>query len=228
MVLLTGYERKSLGFSEAFQEGGPRVKIVRIPKRLEGFFAPLRGLFRYERTFQHFRVVVLAMALLGERRTVTRLAPVIAAGPHRSRLNELVTSSPWHAQAIVQEIAKGQLASLKLKPGDRVRLRLDDTRKPKRGKKLPGVAKYFDHILHAYRWGHTYVGCLLEVNGQIIPWGIRLDLKKAWGPKGGQPVKQLSAYPGCQTSNGCADSLRFPRTYQGLAKASNADKHWSA
>lgn len=43
MVLLTGYERKSLGFSEAFQEGGPRVKIVRIPKRLEGFFAPLRG-----------------------------------------------------------------------------------------------------------------------------------------------------------------------------------------
>lgn len=123
---------------------------------------------------------------------MTRLAHVIAAGPHRSHLNELVTSSPWPAQAVVQERAKGQLASLKLQPGDRVRLRLDDTRKPKRGKKLPGVAKDFAHLLHAYRWGHTYVVCLIEVNGQIIPWGMRLDLKKAWCPKGGQPFTKLT------------------------------------
>lgn len=73
-----------------------------------------------------------------------------------------------------------------------MRIIVDDTSKPQRGKRMPGGGKSFDHVLHAYRWGHTYGVCLIEVNGQILPWGIALYLKKEWCQQHGQAFKKLT------------------------------------
>lgn len=93
---------------------------------------------------------------------------------------------------MLQAIALSRLAALKLNPTDRVRVILDDTKKAKRGKHMPGVGTYFDPVLSAYLVGHTYVTCVLEVKGQVIPWGIALYLKEAWCLEHEHPFKKVT------------------------------------
>lgn len=132
------------------------------------------------------------MALMWEQRTVSRMARRLFNGPHRARLNALMNSPSWDASQVLHQVAKLRLAALKLKPGDRVRVILDDTKKSKRGKQIPGVGKFYDHSSKGFLIGHTYVVCLLEVNGQVIPWGIKLYLKKEWCLKEQHPFRKLT------------------------------------
>jgi len=168
------------------------IKVGRIPKELKDFFAPLASQFTRSKTFQNFQAVVLAFALMQESRNVTRISRMLAEGSHQTRLNKLLNSSAWDGGKVLRELARLRLADFNLKPGDSVRVILDDTKRAKRGKEIPGVGKFFDPALKVYRKGHVYVVCLLEVNGEIIPWGISLYLKKEWCEANRHPFKKLT------------------------------------
>lgn len=132
------------------------------------------------------------MAIMHGRHNVKRMSQVIPCGPHRTRINKLLTQSRWDPEAVLQEIARRKIATVGLTRGDRVHVILDDTSKRKRGKRIPGVDKYFDHVLKTYQKGHIYVACLLETKGVIIPWGIKLHLKKTWCKHEGRSFKKLT------------------------------------
>jgi Transposase DDE domain len=55
---------------------------------------------------------------------------------------------------------------------------LDDSKKAKRGKAMEAVAKMKDPALDAYIRGHQYVCATLLFRQHVIPWGIRLYVKK--------------------------------------------------
>ncbi len=70
------------------------------------------------------------------------------------------------------------LRALAPRPGDTVYLILDDSKQAKRGKHMEAVAKMKDPTTHAYIRGHQYVCGTLLFREHVIPWGIRLYVKK--------------------------------------------------
>src|SRR6266516_4814749 len=62
--------------------------------------------------------------------------------------------------------------------GETIYVILDDSKKAKRGKAMEAVAKMKDPTLDAYIRGHQYVCATLLFRQHVIPWGIRLYVKK--------------------------------------------------
>jgi hypothetical protein len=63
--------------------------------------------------------------------------------------------------------------------GDTIYLIVDDPKKAKRGKAMDAIAKMKDPTTEAYIRGHQYVCAILVCRGYVIPFGIRLYVKKA-------------------------------------------------
>jgi len=73
----------------------------------------------------------------------------------------------------------GLLASMEPRPGEVAYLILDDTRIPKRGRRMGYVSKIWDHKQQRFVRGHVALTAALLFRGVVLPWRVEL-----WKPKG--------------------------------------------
>jgi SRSO17 transposase len=152
-------------------------RIIRVPRSLDQFFRPLHHHFHWDH-FEYFRLLVLVMAFTWGRHNVANLYRYLETQHHRTRFNNFFLVQRWDPEAALRQKAQELLRTLAPQPGDTVYLILDDSKHAKRGKHMAAVAKMKDPTTDAYIRGHQYVCGLLLFRQHVIPWGIRLYVKK--------------------------------------------------
>ena len=152
-------------------------RLIRVPRSLDKFFRPLHHYFHWDHC-EYFRLLVLVMAFTWGRHHVANLYRYLEAQHHRTRFNNFFLVQRWDPKAALQEKAQALLRALAPQPGDTVYLILDDSKQAKRGKHMDAVAKMKDPTTDASIRGHQYVCGLLFFRQHVIPWGIRLYVKK--------------------------------------------------
>jgi SRSO17 transposase len=152
-------------------------RIIRVPRMLDKFFCSLQCHFHWDH-FSYFRLLVLAMAFAWGRHNVANLYRYLDAQHHRTRFNNFFLVQRWDPETALRQKAQELLRALAPQPGNTMYLILDDSKKGKRGKRMDAVAKMKDPTTDAYIQGHHYVCGTLLFRQQVIPWGIRLYVKK--------------------------------------------------
>jgi SRSO17 transposase len=153
-------------------------RIVRVPAPLDKFFRTLRPCFHWDH-FEYFRLLVLAMAFMWGRRNIANLYRYLDAQHHRTRFNNFFLVQRWDPEAALRQKAQELLRALHPTPGETLYLIIDDSKKAKRGKAMDAVAKMKDPTIDAYIRGHQYICGILVFRQQVIPYGLRLYVKKA-------------------------------------------------
>jgi SRSO17 transposase len=153
-------------------------RIIRVPPALDKFFQPLNGHFHWDH-FAYFRLLVLTMAFMWGRRNVTNLYRYLNAEHHRTRFNNFFLVERWEPEAALRQKAQELLRALRPGRGETRYLVIDDSKKAKRGKRMDAVAKMKDPTIAAYIRGHQYVCGVLVFRQHVIPFGLRLYVKKA-------------------------------------------------
>jgi SRSO17 transposase len=166
-------------------------RIIRVPRSLDQFFRPLQRHFRWDH-FEYFRLLVLVMAFAWGRHHVANLYRYLEARHHRTRFNNFFLVQRWDPEAALQQKAQELLRALAPQPGDTVSLLLDDSKHAKRGKHMDAIAKMKDPTTAAYMRGHQYVCGTLLFRQQVIPWGIRLYVKKEACAAVGVPFRKTT------------------------------------
>jgi len=166
-------------------------KIVRFPQKLESFFDSLQSQFHWDH-FQYFRTLVLLVVIAWGRRNIASLYRHLdrRTQPHRSRFNNFLHVGRWQPQVTLQLKAHELLERLHPQKGDIIELILDDSKKQKRGQKMEAVGWIHDPVTGRSIKGHQYVTAVLRFRGHVIPWGVRLYLKKEDAASLGQPFKK--------------------------------------
>jgi hypothetical protein len=98
----------------------------------------------------------------------------------------------WDPEAALRQKAQELLRTLAPQPGDTVYLILDNSKPATRGKPMAAVAKMKDPTTDAYIRGHQYVCGLLRFRQPVIPWGIRLYVKKGACAGVGVPFRKTT------------------------------------
>lgn len=166
-------------------------RIVRVPVPLDKFFHGLRPRFHWDH-FEYFRLLVLAIAFAWGRRNVANLYQYLDVPHHRTRFNNFFLVQRWDPEAALRQQAQQLLRTLHPQGGETLYFIIDDSKKAKRGKAMDAVAKMKDPTLDAYIWGHQYVCGLLVFRQHVIPYGIRLYVKKAHCPALGLPFRKTT------------------------------------
>jgi hypothetical protein len=163
-------------------------RIIRVPPGLDNFFRPLRPRFHWNH-FDYVRLLVLAMAFAWGRRHVAHLYRYLDAPHHRTRFNNFFLVQRWDPEAALRQKARELLLALQPQPGETLYLVIDDSKKAKRGTQMDAVAKMKDSTIDAYIRGHQYVCGILAFRQQVIPYSIRLYVKKAHSTSLGLPFR---------------------------------------
>jgi SRSO17 transposase len=166
-------------------------RIIRVPPSLDKFFRPLSGHFHWDH-FTYFRLLAVAIAFMWGRRNVANLYRYLDAEHHRTRFNNFFLVERWDPAAVLRQKARELLRALQLQPGDTVSLILDDSKKAKRGMAMDAIAKMKDPVLDAYIWGHQYVCAILVYRDHVIPFGIRLYVKREQCAGVGVPFRKTT------------------------------------
>ena len=166
-------------------------RIIRVPAVLDKFFGPLRPHFHWNH-WMYFRLLVLAMACMWGRRTVTNLYRYLEVEHHRTRFNNFFLVERWDPEAALRQKAQELLRALRPGKGETLYLIIDDSKKAKRGKAMDAIAKMKDPTTDAYIRGHQYVCAILVYRDHVIPFGIRLYVKKAQCPTVGVPFHKTT------------------------------------
>lgn len=168
-------------------------KIVRFPQKLNPFFEPLENLFHWKHA-KYFKTLVLLMTFAWGRRTIASLYRHLDEKHfnHRSRFNNFMNLLRWPAHQALQLKASDLLGALNPQPGDTVLMMLDDSKKLKRGKHMQAVGWIKDPMTGRTIRGHQFLAACLMLKGYIIPFGIRLYLKKEHCKTLKQPFKKIT------------------------------------
>jgi len=86
------------------------ITIGRIPKKLQGFFRPIKNHFQ-RRAWEHFWALVLAITI-SHGATIDRLAKALRGSTHRTNHGEFYWRSIWDDSIVMQQIALDMLLSL--------------------------------------------------------------------------------------------------------------------
>ena len=168
-------------------------KIGRFPSKLEPFFCSLKTCFHWNH-FEYFRTLVLLIAFAWGRRNVSALYRHLDSRgqPHRTRFNNFVLVGRWDPEELLRKKAYELLARLKPRKGEVVYLIIDDSKKQKRGKDMEGVSTFYDPSTDSYFLAHKFVKATLKFRGHVIPFGIRLYVKKEECPELELEFKKLT------------------------------------
>lgn len=155
--------------------------LSRLPSFLQRFFRPLRtGLS--DDQFRHLWCLTLGLAVNLRAAKLLHLSNLAPAAGHRTRHGAFLAGGDWDAPALLHEAAMDLLAGMKPRAGEVIYLILDDNRIAKRGRKMDGVSKIWDHKQHKFVRGHIVLTCAICFRGVVLPW--RIDLWKAKGHHG--------------------------------------------
>lgn len=168
----------------ASPEGFSAMIIDRRPAFLQVFFSGFRHHFSKPQ-FVHFWSLVLAWVANVERSAVLQLAARMpnglsrrTGGTHRTSHGRFLAAADWDAAAVLKQGVERELSRMKPRPGETIHLIIDDHRIAKRGRKMFGLSKIWDHKDQKFAYGHIVVTAALLFRGVIFPW--RSDL---WLPK---------------------------------------------
>ena len=161
-------------------------RIGKFPFFGKRFFRQIRKLIGCCH-FGHFWRLVIAIASLHGRRSLSRLRDALHKRESRTRqaISHFLTQAQWNAPEILRQTALDTLRQLGWKAGDTLYVILDDTQKRKRGKRMDAVCRLFLHAEKVYAKGHTIAGCALVYRGVVIPYAVRLWANQAFceGPQ---------------------------------------------
>jgi SRSO17 transposase len=168
-------------------------KIGRFPSKLEPFFRSLKTCFHWNH-FEYFRTFVLLIAFAWGRRNVSALYRHLDSRgkPHRTRFNNFFLVGRWDPEELLRKKAYELLARLKPRKGDIIYLIIDDSKKQKRGKDMEGVSIFYDSSTDSYFLAHKFVKATLKFRGHVIPFAIRLYVKKEECPQLELEFKKLT------------------------------------
>ena len=152
--------------------------VDHLPPFVQCFFRPMRAALRQPQ-FPHLWGMVLSVVVSLRAAKLVHLSAVVPGGGHRTSKGAFLSRSDWDAPALVGRAAMGLLASMEPRPGEVAYLILDDTRIPKRGKKMARVSKIWDHKQQRFVRGHVALTAALLFRGVVLPWRVEL-----WKPKG--------------------------------------------
>jgi hypothetical protein len=154
------------------------VIIERLPSFLQRFFSPMRPRLSGPQ-FAHLWSLVLAVVVNLRAAKLVHLSAATPRQGHRTSAGAFLSRSDWDAPALVERAAADLLASMKPRAGEVVYLILDDTRIPKRGRKMGYVSKIWDHKQQRFVRGHVALFAAVAFRGVVLPWKVEL-----WKPKG--------------------------------------------
>jgi hypothetical protein len=162
--------------TNTYRRRGHMITIGKIPKKLQGFFKPIRNHFT-QRAWEHFWALVMAITI-SHGTTIDRLTKALRDSTHRTNHGEFLWRSVWDNSVVMQQIALDMLLSLFTKKDRHLFLIIDDTQTLKRAKKMAGVGKLRHHATGKYGTGHTIIKVSLYYRGVTITWGSWLYVKK--------------------------------------------------
>ncbi len=139
------------------------ITTGKIPKKLQGFFKPLRDHFT-QRPWEHFWALVLAITI-SHGTTIDKLAKALKGSTHRTNHGEFLWRSSWNHSIVMQQIAFDMLRSLFTKKDRQLFLIVDDTQTLKRAKKMEATGKLRHHATGKYGTGYTIVKVSLYYRG---------------------------------------------------------------
>lgn len=174
------------------------ITIGKIPRKLQGFFKPLREHFT-KRPWEHFWALVMAITI-SHGTTVDRLTKALRCSTHRTNHGEFLWRSVWDNSVVMQQIALDMLLDLANSKDLHLFFIIDDTQTLKRAKKMEGVGKLLAHATGKYGTGHTIVKVSLYYRGITLPWGSWLYVKKEHAAR----VK----IPFCKLTDLAAEAIR--------------------
>lgn len=152
--------------------------IERLPSFAQGVFRRFRGELSKPQ-FTHLWSLVLGIVVNLRAAKLVHLSASAPAGGHRTRAAAFLSRSDWDAPGLLHSAASDLLASMRPQAGEVAHLILDDTRLPKRAKKMGYVSKIYDHKQRKFVKGHIVLTAAVCFRGVVLPWRIEL-----WKPKG--------------------------------------------
>jgi len=166
--------------------------IDRIPPGLQAFFAPFRS--RVSRPqFDHLWSLVLAWAANVQRSVVSHLAARVPDGVHRTSHGRFLTQTEWDSAALLGEALRRELRRMKPRRGEFIHLIIDDHRIAKRGRKMHGLSKIWDHKNQCFVHGHIVVAAAVLFRGVVFPWRFELWLPKSCGVRTHRKTTRIAA-----------------------------------
>jgi SRSO17 transposase len=170
-----------------------RVMIIdRRPACLQAFFDPFRS--RVSRPqFAHLWSLLLAWVANVQRSVVWQLAARLPEGVHRTSHGRFLTQADWDAAGLLNEAVLGELRRMRPSRGEAIYLILDDHRIAKRGRKMFGLSKIWDHKGQRFVYGHIVVTAAILFRGVIFPWRFELWLPKACAGRAYRKTTQIAA-----------------------------------
>lgn len=170
-----------------------RVMIIdRSPPGLQGFFEPFRSSLTRPQ-FAHLWSLMLAWAVNARRSVVWHLAARLPDGVHRTSHGRFLTQADWDASALLNAAVGRELRRMKPQRGEVVHLIIDDHRIAKRGRKMHGLSKIWDHKDQRFVRGHIVVTAAVLFRGVIFPWRFDLWLPKSCGAKAYRKTTWIAA-----------------------------------
>ena len=154
------------------------MTVDHLPPFVQCFFRPMRAALRKPQ-FPHLWGMVLSVVVSLRAAKLVHLSAVVPGGGHRTSKGAFLSRSDWDAPALVGRAAVGLLASMEPRPGEVAYLILDDTRIPKRGRRMGYVSKIWDHKQQRFVRGHVALTAAVLFRGVVLPWRVEL-----WKPKG--------------------------------------------
>ena len=165
--------------------------IDRLPRCLQAFFTPLRRRLSKPQ-FAHLWALVLAWAVNLRQAKVIHLAGLIA-GRHRTSRGRFLSDSDWDAADMLDRQAFTLLGRMRPHRGEVIYLVIDDTRIAKRGYKMAGLTKIWDHAEQRFVRGHVVVTGAILFRGVTLPWRFELWQPKQHAGRGYRKVTEIAA-----------------------------------
>jgi SRSO17 transposase len=162
--------------ANSYHKRGHMITIGKIPKKLQGFFKPVKKQVS-EHVYGYFWSMVLSMCI-SHGSTIEKLVKLLRNSTHRTNHGEFLWRSIWDESMVMQQIALDMLTSLFNKKDRHLFFIIDDTQTLKRAKKMQAVGKLHHHATGKYGTGHTIVKVCLYYRGITIPWASLLYIKK--------------------------------------------------
>jgi SRSO17 transposase len=180
----------SISIIGTYKHGGCMITIGKIPRKLQGFFKPVKRQVS-KHVYGYFWSMVLAICI-SHGSTIDRLVKALRNCTHRTNHGEFLWRSSWDQSIVIQQIALDMLLSLFTKKDRHLFFIIDDTQTLKRAKKMDAVGKLHHHATGKYGSGHTIIKVSLYYRGLTIPWGSRLYVKKEHADKLQIPFHKLT------------------------------------
>lgn len=147
--------------------------IFRIPGFLRPRFAPFRQRCSKPQ-FAHLRAILLALLVNPHKAKLLHLSKVFPTQGHRTAHGAFLSRADWDPVSLLTEETRRILRRMRPRSGETIYLLLDDTRIVKRGKKMEGLCKLWDHARQCFAYGHIVVTAAILFRGVVLPWRLEL------------------------------------------------------